>query len=342
MPSRASWRRLHRWPTEQELADRIGVPLADIRDAHSAIGCFRPVSLDAPLLADSPTSIGTMVPDRADTFELVVQLETLRPAVENLNARDKLILRRRMVDHRSQAEIASEIGVSQMQVSRLPDPNHWRPPLRAGHLMNKPTAECAAWLPSAGGVRRGNDDQPLASGSPVCGLEVGEGALDDFCRHRAELQMVAAGVVAHQGEGGVESHVRARGEDAFGLLDQEAVVEWALQLLGQDLPGSDGALLQECDGGDVAKRLLEVDVLLAQRRAPGAEEVESPDDLAPQPERQRVGRAEARVPGGRVELWQSLAELAEVDVRDLLPGGVAVQTVANLTTNQTSNSLLGP
>jgi len=111
--------RLHRWPTEQELADRIGVPLADIRDAHSAIGCFRPVSLDAPLLADSPTPIGTMVSDRGDTFELVVQLETLRPAVENLGARDKLILRRRMVDHWSQAEIASEIGVSQMQVSRL-------------------------------------------------------------------------------------------------------------------------------------------------------------------------------------------------------------------------------
>lgn len=111
--------RLHRWPTDQELADRIGVPLADIRDAQHATGCFRPVSLDAPLRADSSTSIGTMVPDQEDTFELVVQLETLRPAVENLGARDKLILRRRMVDHWSQAEIASEIGVSQMQVSRL-------------------------------------------------------------------------------------------------------------------------------------------------------------------------------------------------------------------------------
>ncbi|MGY4769781.1 sigma-70 family RNA polymerase sigma factor (plasmid) [Kribbella sp. CWNU-51] len=111
--------RLHRWPTDQELADRLGVPLGEIRDAQSATGCFRPVSLDAPLRADSSTSIGTIVADREDTFELVVQLETLRPAVENLGARDKLILRRRMVDHWSQAEIASEIGVSQMQVSRL-------------------------------------------------------------------------------------------------------------------------------------------------------------------------------------------------------------------------------
>jgi RNA polymerase sigma-B factor len=111
--------RLRRWPTDQELADRIGVPLGEIRDAQRAIGCFHPVSLDAPLWSDSSMSLGSAVPDPENTFELVNQLETLRPTVEKLGARDKLILRRRMVDHWSQAEIAAEIGVSQMQVSRL-------------------------------------------------------------------------------------------------------------------------------------------------------------------------------------------------------------------------------
>jgi RNA polymerase sigma-B factor len=111
--------RLHRWPTDQELADRIGVPLGDVRDAQRALGCFRPVSLDAPVGVESAMSLGSLMPDQENTFELVNQLETLRPAVENLAARDKLILRRRMIDHWSQAEIAAEIGVSQMQVSRL-------------------------------------------------------------------------------------------------------------------------------------------------------------------------------------------------------------------------------
>jgi len=110
---------LYRWPTDQELADRIGVPLSEVRDAQRAVGCFQPLSLDAPMRDGSATSLGTTVPDEADTFELVNLIETLRPAVENLGARDKLILRRRMVDHWSQAEIGSEIGVSQMQVSRL-------------------------------------------------------------------------------------------------------------------------------------------------------------------------------------------------------------------------------
>jgi RNA polymerase sigma-B factor len=111
--------RLHRWPTEQELADRIGVPVGDVRDALRAFGCFHTVSLDAPVSSGSTTSLGSLVADQENTFELVNQLETLRPAVENLTARDKLILRRRMIDHWSQAEIAAEIGVSQMQVSRL-------------------------------------------------------------------------------------------------------------------------------------------------------------------------------------------------------------------------------
>jgi RNA polymerase sigma-B factor len=111
--------RLHRWPTEQELADRIGVPVGDVRDALRAYGCFHTISLDAPVSSGSTTSLGSAVADQENTFALVDQLETLRPAVENLAARDKLILRRRMVDHWSQAEIAAEIGVSQMQVSRL-------------------------------------------------------------------------------------------------------------------------------------------------------------------------------------------------------------------------------
>jgi RNA polymerase sigma-B factor len=112
--------RLHRWPTAQELAVRLDVPLREIADAQRAIGCFRPMSLDAPLRSDgTAASLGGLLREPANTFELVDHLEALRPAVHDLGDRDKLILRRRMVDHWSQAKIASEIGVSQMQVSRL-------------------------------------------------------------------------------------------------------------------------------------------------------------------------------------------------------------------------------
>jgi RNA polymerase sigma-B factor len=110
---------LHRWPTEQELANWIGVPVGEISAAQQARGCFHPDSLDAPIRTGSTAPLGSLMADQEDTYELVNQIETLRPAVEHLCERDKLILRRRVIDHRSQAAIASEIGVSQMQVSRL-------------------------------------------------------------------------------------------------------------------------------------------------------------------------------------------------------------------------------
>jgi RNA polymerase sigma-B factor len=110
---------LHRWPTDGELAEAIGVPVADIIDAKRASGCFRPSSLDAPLPSAPTMSVGSTLADESDTYQLVDSIEALRPVVADLPDRHRLILHRRFVDHRTQAEIGIEIGVSQMQVSRL-------------------------------------------------------------------------------------------------------------------------------------------------------------------------------------------------------------------------------
>jgi RNA polymerase sigma-B factor len=111
--------RFHRWPTSKELAERIGVPVEQIVDAQRAQGCFHPVSLDAPVSVGSSLSLGNSVAGEADAYGLVDHVDALRPAVANLSARDQLILRRRFVDHLTQAEIAAEIGISQMQISRV-------------------------------------------------------------------------------------------------------------------------------------------------------------------------------------------------------------------------------
>jgi RNA polymerase sigma-B factor len=110
---------LHRWPTYDDLAEAIGVPVEEIIDAQRAQGCFRPTSLDAPLSGAPTFSLGTSLADQANTYELVDHIETLRPLVADLPDKERLILHRRFVDHRTQAEIGAELGVSQMQVSRL-------------------------------------------------------------------------------------------------------------------------------------------------------------------------------------------------------------------------------
>ncbi|MEV8371112.1 sigma-70 family RNA polymerase sigma factor [Kribbella sp. NPDC056861] len=110
---------LRRWPTTGDLADAIGVSAAEIVDAQCAHGCFHPMSLDAPIGTAPTLSLATALAEQTNSYELLEHIEVLRPVVAELPARDRLILRRRFVDHRTQAEIGVEIGVSQMQVSRL-------------------------------------------------------------------------------------------------------------------------------------------------------------------------------------------------------------------------------
>jgi hypothetical protein len=57
-----------------------------------------------------------------------------------------------------------------------------------------------------------------------------------------------------------------------------------------------------------------------------AEQVQSADDPAAQPHRQRVGRAIARMDARCVKLWPPLLDLVEVDVHELLTGAEAVQS----------------
>jgi RNA polymerase sigma-B factor len=111
---------LHRRPSTRELAAELGVEVHEVIEAKQARGCFQPSSLDVPLHHDSagPTMSERMA-DPADTYALVDQVESLLGVVGSLSERDRLILRRRFVDHCTQADIGAEIGVSQMQVSRL-------------------------------------------------------------------------------------------------------------------------------------------------------------------------------------------------------------------------------
>ncbi|MFF0344710.1 sigma-70 family RNA polymerase sigma factor [Kribbella sp. NPDC004875] len=111
---------LGHWPSHAEVAQEIGVDVAEVSEAEQARGCFRPLSLDAPITGDRPDlNWLQLVADPNDTFALVDQVESLLPVVESLTDRDRLVFRRRFVDHHSQAQIGAEVGISQMQVSRL-------------------------------------------------------------------------------------------------------------------------------------------------------------------------------------------------------------------------------
>ncbi|MCI0688783.1 MAG: SigB/SigF/SigG family RNA polymerase sigma factor [Sporichthyaceae bacterium] len=112
---------LGRSPTVGELAEHLIAEPAEIIDAMDARAAHSTVSLDLPVDAGSarPTPLQDLIGADDDSFDGVVNRETLKLLLAELSERDKQILLMRFFRGMTQSEIAAELGVSQMQVSRL-------------------------------------------------------------------------------------------------------------------------------------------------------------------------------------------------------------------------------
>jgi RNA polymerase sigma-B factor len=106
-----------REPSEGEVADELGVSVAEYREAMAAQGCFQPVSLDLPVGSDH-TTLGDILVGEEDGAASEARI-ALGPVVRHLSERDRRILYLRFFEDLTQAEIGADLGVTQMQVSRL-------------------------------------------------------------------------------------------------------------------------------------------------------------------------------------------------------------------------------
>ncbi len=102
--------------TSEELAARLGVTPVDIREALQVRSCFHPAPLDTGADLTSPARWLAADDHDQDAAEARVLLVSL---VKDLAPRDRLILYLRFYEGRTQSEIGEELGVTQMQVSRL-------------------------------------------------------------------------------------------------------------------------------------------------------------------------------------------------------------------------------
>ena len=106
-------------PSAARLADQLGLPESDVAEALQAEGCFTPVSLDVPAAEDGRAAIDRLADaDESDSRAMEARL-VLSPALRKLTPRDRRILHLRFVEDRTQQEIGDELGVTQMQASRL-------------------------------------------------------------------------------------------------------------------------------------------------------------------------------------------------------------------------------
>jgi RNA polymerase sigma-B factor len=111
--------RLGRPPSAAELAADLGEPEDDVREALAANGCFTPTSLDHVAHTAGSTSLSDQLGLEEGGFGAVEARVVLAPLVDGLTARERRILDLRFFRGCTQQEIADDIGVTQMQVSRL-------------------------------------------------------------------------------------------------------------------------------------------------------------------------------------------------------------------------------
>ncbi len=111
---------LGRSPTPRELAETVGCSVEEIVEGLESSNAYATLSLDAT--DDSEESSSSMleaigIDDEA--LEHVEIRESIKPLLDRLDPREKKILLLRFFRNMTQSQIAEEIGVSQMHVSRL-------------------------------------------------------------------------------------------------------------------------------------------------------------------------------------------------------------------------------
>ncbi|HSI92301.1 MAG TPA: RNA polymerase sigma factor SigF [Jiangellaceae bacterium] len=111
---------LGRSPTVSELAQQIGASEDEILEGLESASAYSTLSLDAPdgLDGDGPAVLSNL--GKEDEAMLDVEnREALKPLLSRLTDRERRILMLRFFAGMTQSQIAGEVGISQMHVSRL-------------------------------------------------------------------------------------------------------------------------------------------------------------------------------------------------------------------------------
>lgn len=111
--------RLGREPNLEEISKELDIPLEEVSRALDAV--CAPASLYDPVYSDGGDALTVMdqVRDTKNTEDGWMEHITLQNAFRALNDREKQILSLRFYDGKTQMEVASALGISQAQVSRL-------------------------------------------------------------------------------------------------------------------------------------------------------------------------------------------------------------------------------
>lgn len=110
-----------RSPTVAELAERLGVTEDEVLEGLESAQAYSTLSLDASSSdgSDEGASIADTLGADDPSITDVDNRETLSPLLARLAPRERRIIHMRFFENMTQSQIAEQVGVSQMHVSRL-------------------------------------------------------------------------------------------------------------------------------------------------------------------------------------------------------------------------------
>ena len=110
-----------RAPTVAELAAHMKISDEEVLEGLESANAYSTLSLDAgdSGSGDEPMPVSETLGVEDEGLEGVEYRESLKPMLEQLPPREKKILMLRFFKNMTQSEIAAEVGISQMHVSRL-------------------------------------------------------------------------------------------------------------------------------------------------------------------------------------------------------------------------------
>jgi RNA polymerase sigma-B factor len=111
---------LGRAPRPSEIADRLGLPVSEVIEGLQAGEAYRSSSLDEMLGArDGAATLAEFIGGMDAELGLIDDREVLRPLLAELAPREQTILVLRFFHQLTQTQIAEQVGISQMHVSRV-------------------------------------------------------------------------------------------------------------------------------------------------------------------------------------------------------------------------------
>lgn len=111
---------LGRSPTAKEIAAHLGIDPDEVTQAVIAGNAYQPSSIDAVSVGrDTEASLLDTLGEEESQFDRVEEYVAIRPLLAGLPERERRILTMRFFESMTQTQIAQQMGISQMHVSRI-------------------------------------------------------------------------------------------------------------------------------------------------------------------------------------------------------------------------------